>query len=275
MFRSFLIIALIGLSFIGPKKAIGQDSTKHEFFLFWGYNRSIYSKSDITMNGDGYNYTLRDVEARDKPEEFDPKVYFNILTLSIPQFNIRGGWRFKNNWSITGGYDHMKYVVKTDQTVLIDGDISTPNAGAFQGNYNQDSIQITTDFLTFEHTDGLNYISVELEHLKSLWKSKNEKLFLQTRNGADIAALYPRTDVKIFGESNPNIWNLAGFGFSLHSQMRMHFGKFFFIQTTVKGGHIFMPKIKITGNSGEWARQHFWFLEGFWAIGSRFYINKK
>lgn len=41
---------------------------KGKFFVFWGGNRGYYSKSDIQFKGNGYNFTLSDVEALDRPK---------------------------------------------------------------------------------------------------------------------------------------------------------------------------------------------------------------
>jgi hypothetical protein len=276
MYRiTILVIGL--LSVLMPSKEIlGQgcdcDDDKHVFFFYWGYNRSAYLKSNITMHGAGYDYTLNQVMARDKPEEFDPKVYFNIFKLSIPQFNVRLGYKLNEKWAISLGYDHMKYVVQSGQDVTITGTVDTSASQTYAGNYNNSALHLTEDFLRLEHTDGLNFITVELDYVSTLWTSRNKKFWLENRSGIAPGALYPRTDVYIFGTPGPNIWNLAGGGVALKSEFRINMWKFFFFQTTAKGGFLFLPKIQTTGISGEYAKQNIQFLEGFWAIGANFRI---
>jgi hypothetical protein len=272
---TLLITIAFSSSFWGFQLSNTDSTTvrkKQQFYLYWGYNRSAYTTSDIRMVGNGYDYTLYDVRAKDKPEEFDPKVYFNIAKISIPQFNIRGGWAITDKLWLSGGYDHMKYVVRNDQTVKISGTIDSSASPQYAGTYNQNDIEIKSDFLAFEHTDGLNFISFDLDYVSPLWKSKNEKFRLEHLIGVSAGILFPRTDVIIFDKRGPNIWNLAGVGIAAKSQLRFYIYNHFFIEGVAKAGRINMPKIQTTGIEGEWAKQKFSFIEGFWAIGYRFSI---
>lgn len=246
------------------------DDDKHVFSFYWGYNRSAYLKSDLTMHGNGYDYTLFQVIAHDRPSEFDPKIYFNIFKLSIPQFNVRLGYRLNKKWWVSVGYDHMKYVVDANQMVKMSGTIDSSASSIYQGTYKNSDFFLTDDFLHFEHTDGLNFISIELDYVMNLWTSDNKKFWLENRSGIAPGILYPRTDVTVFNHKGPNIWNLAGGGIALRSEMRMNMWRYFFVQVTGKSGLLFLPKIQTTGNSGEYAKQNIQFLEGFWAIGANF-----
>ena len=40
---------------------------KGNFFFYWGYNRSAYTNSDIHFWGDGYDFTITAVRAKDEP----------------------------------------------------------------------------------------------------------------------------------------------------------------------------------------------------------------
>ncbi|MCB9195638.1 MAG: hypothetical protein H6600_06085 [Flavobacteriales bacterium] len=248
------------------------EDDKKVFFFYWGYNRSAYLRSDLTMHGDGYDYKLHQVVAHDRPEEFDPKVYFNLFKLSIPQFNIRLGYRLNEKWSVSLGYDHMKYVVDTDQNTTITGTIDSSASSEYAGTYDNSPFYLTDHFLHFEHTDGLNFITVELDYVSTLWTSRNKKFWLENRSGVAPGALYPRTDVTVFENKGPNIWNLAGGGIALRSEFRINMWKYFFIQTTAKAGLLFLPRIQTTGVKGEYAKQNIQFLEGYWAVGANFKI---
>ena len=54
--------------------------------------------------------------------------------------------------TVSLGIDHMKYVMKNNQTVKINGEINT--GGGFDGTYKNSEIVLTEEFLTFEHTDA-------------------------------------------------------------------------------------------------------------------------
>jgi hypothetical protein len=227
------------------------------------------------MKAQNYEYTLHKVVAHDRPSQFDPKLYFNLLTLSIPQFNVRAGYQLNDKWWISGGYDHMKYVVDEYQTASISGTIDSSASQQYAGSYDKDPIVIEDqNFLHFEHTDGLNYITVDAEYITNIWKSKNSKFNLEHRSGLGLGVLYPRTDVTIFGVKNANIFNLAGVGISVKSQFRFNMWRFAFIQVAGKAGAITMPRITTSGYNNDYAKQSFLFAEFYWVLGVRFGFGK-
>ena len=227
------------------------------------------------MRADNYDYTLHKVVAHDRPSPFDPKVYFNPVTLSIPQFNVRAGYKLNEKWWISGGYDHMKYVVDPFQTTTISGNIDSSASQLYAGSYDNDKIVLDdNEFLHFEHTDGLNYITIDLEYVSNLWTSKNTKFNLAHHAGAGIGVLYPRTDVNIFGVRNANIFNLAGLGASVQTQFRFNMWNFLFVQVSGKVGGITMPRITTSGFNGDYAKQSFLFAETFWVLGVKFGFGK-
>ena len=68
----------------------------------------------------------------------------------------------------------MKYVMVQDQEVNINGYVA---AGTSHDKvYNNEKKKLTEDFLTFEHTDGLNYVLVEgarVDDISSLFGIRN------------------------------------------------------------------------------------------------------
>ncbi len=109
----------IGKSIFKPKN-LRTESNKGKFFFFWGYNFSSYAKSDIHFTGPNYDFILHDVKAADRPTKFG-STYFDPSRLTIPQFNLHFGYYIKDNYSISLGWDHMKYVVDIPQQVKISG----------------------------------------------------------------------------------------------------------------------------------------------------------
>src|SRR3972149_8634160 len=88
---------------------------KGNFFFYWGYNRSAYTKSDIHFHGDGYHFSISDVEATDSPtKEFI--TYVKPNTFTIPQYNYRLGYFLTDKVFISLGEDHMKYDIKKQAT---------------------------------------------------------------------------------------------------------------------------------------------------------------
>lgn len=97
----------------------------------------------------------------------------------------------------------MKYVMKQNQTVKINGYI-TGTGTSYDGEYNSQDKVLTEDFLTFEHTDGLNYVTVELsrvDDISKLFGIHNTDIFqLNLTEGLGIGMLYPRSNTKLLNK---------------------------------------------------------------------------
>lgn len=268
-----LFFILLVISYGYSTIAQNEAKEKKKFSFYWGYNGSAYSPSTLQIEGDGYNYTLYNVIAKDRPSTFDGSIYFNTKSFSIPQYNTRIGYQWKEKWALSFGYDHMKYVVDPYQKVPITGSIKTPTAGKYVGDYSLgDSISINKDFLQFEHTDGLNYFTFQIDNVNELFNIKQGLLLLELRTGIGIGFLIPRTDVNTFNSHADNIFNFAGYGTSIKTEFRLQLKKYFFIQATGKAGYINMPHISTNRGKANKASQHFNFIEGFWALGTNFYL---
>ncbi len=253
-------------------KTCAEQSTKKpgqfkkgEFFSYWGYNRAFYSKSDIHFIGNGSDFTLNNVVAKDRPTKFNFYDYF--VGISIPQFVFNAGYFFKDNWAITFGTDHMKYVLTQNQESTISGTIASTNStGNYAGNYLNTPITIRESFLKYEHTDGLNYINTGIEHYKTLWKSKQKPHKFTIIPGASVAIIYPRTQVQLFNSFQSNNFHVAGWGSALHLGFRFNFLKNGFILLNNKGGFINLPSVLRKSNDYK-ANQYFFFLQSAISIG--------
>ena len=246
---------------------------KGKFYIFWGGNRENFSKSDIHFKGTDYDFTLSDVVAEDKPKGWHLD-YINPARMTIPQTNFKMGYFITDNYNIAIGVDHMKYVMSQNQVVNINGTI-TENP-PFDGIYNNEPIITTEDFLTYEHTDGLNYVHAEfcrVDDLSSLFKIKNtDKFQINITEGLGAGLLYPKTNAKLLGNERHDDFHISGYGISAKVGLNFTFFKHFFIQTELKGGYINMPEIRTTNDPSDSASQHFLFLQRIIAFGGIFEI---
>lgn len=265
---SFLILFLISISIKGQEK---KATNKGKFFLYWGWNFSSYSNSDIHFKGKNYDFVLHDVKAQDRPTKFSFRDYFHPGRITIPQTNYRIGYFFKENYTISIGVDHMKYVMIGDQEVNIKGNINT--SSTFDGVYNNDKIQLTKDFLRFEHTDGLNYVNVEVKRFDDIshWFNLNlENFQINLTEGVGVGILYPRTNTSLLGGERYDNFHLSGYGMSVGGGINLGLFKHFFIQFDIKGGYINMNNIRTTINKADKASQSFYFFENTMLFGGKF-----
>jgi hypothetical protein len=275
---SFLACALLGAwsGFLYAQKTV-PISQKDKWYVLWGWNRDVFSKSDIHFWGDQYDFTLQGVDAHDKQEKFALDPYFHPGKLTIPQTNARIGYFFKPQYGISIGDDHMKYVMDQSQMVAIDGYIGATGK-TYEHNYQGDYIYTSDTFLTFEHTDGLNYINTELRRhalILSTHKYKWLSLDLETFSGFGTGVLIPKTNVKLFGGERHDEYNLAGWGAHVVTGFGLTLWNHFLIQPEFKGGYINMPNIRTTKFGADGASQHFWFGELALMVGGSFRLWKE
>lgn len=280
--NSFLLLCCV----VGIVPAIAQDidlpdyniaDNKGKFYIYWGWNVSGYSKSDITFHGIDHDFILRDVKATDIPTPWDPNIYLNPALITIPQTNFKIGYFFSDHYSISFGVDHMKYVMTNDQTVKMDGYIDREGS-KYHGIYNNQDHVLSEDFLVFEHTDGLNYINLELNRVDDILKWFNvskKNLEINLMEGVGFGVLLPKTKTIFLEGKWHDDFHLAGYGLNLKIGLNVTFFRYFFIQSEFKGGFIDMPDIRYSAESIERANQSFWFWQSDLLFGVKFKIAHK
>lgn len=259
-FTGFLFLLSISSLFGQTNTASLKSSTyqKGDIYFYWGWNRGFFTNSDIHFEGDNYNFDLENVVATDRQTHFELNPYFNPGTLTIPQTNFRIGYFISDHYNISFGFDHMKYVVRTKQTVEINGEIAETGT-VYDRVYDHDEIVITPGFLQFEHTDGLNFLNLSLRRLDVILDLNHVKLHLT--EGIDAGVLMPRTDADLLNFGENDKYHLSGYGASLVGGLNLTFYNHFFIQSELKGGFINMPDMRTTAHDSDKASQSFLFCQ--------------
>ncbi|MEO7175365.1 MAG: hypothetical protein ABIV51_05880 [Saprospiraceae bacterium] len=283
MKRFLFLIPFLALAFMGKGQtaldpaAMGIHSTqKGKFFIYWGWNRGFFTKSDMHFTGKDYDFTLEKVKARDRQSDFSANTYLNPKNLTIPQTNFRMGYFFKDHYALTFGFDHMKYVMVARQQVKIDGYIENSDT-PYDKVYEHENFQINPSFLQYEHTDGLNYVNFELLRRNELfhWNYK-ETPIVAMNYGESIGAgfLMPRTDATLLRRERHNKFHVSGYGLSTSLSLNLTFLNHIFIQSELKGGFIHMPDVKTTASLDDKASQYFFFLQPNVSVGGVFRLHK-
>ena len=263
--------------------AIQEKYTAHnkgKFFVMWGGNRESYSKSDVTFKGKDYNFTVDNMTAHDKPKGWHID-YINPVNMTIPQTNLRLGYFISDHYSIAIGVDHMKYVMTQDQTANVTGYVNLPvdQPGSVHNNpnYNNTPVNFTDEtFLTYEHTDGLNYINTEFARHDDISQWFNlpniDKVQINLTEGIAGGVLYPKTNTKLLGKDRHDDFHVSGYGVSAKAGINFTFYKHFYVQGELKGGYIDMHDIKTTVSNEDSASQHFMYFQRIIAVGGIFRI---
>lgn len=266
----WLLIFMVVLSDAYSQSPHLSIQPKGKFYVYWGYNRGIFSKSTIHASGAGYDYKVMNAKAKDHAE--NPSMdYVSITKFSIPQFNVRAGYYIKPRWAISFGYDHMKYVMTNGQTAKVTGVITAQASEKYAGAYLNQPMIIEEDFLKFEHTDGLNVITVDLEHYIPLWTSKKQRWKLDATAGTGGFAIVPRSDVRVLGKGRNNKFHLAGYTWTGKAGLRINGLKRFFFQFESRGGFVALPSVLVDDyNTSDRAKHYFSFLEFSGVVGVYF-----
>ncbi len=73
IFKSILLISSLFISAFVFTQELAPSTTpielvkKGTFYVYWGWNRSLYTNSDISFQGPNYDFTLEKVAAADRP----------------------------------------------------------------------------------------------------------------------------------------------------------------------------------------------------------------
>lgn len=275
--KKIFITMLLGISTLTTfaQNASTDRYTTHnkgKFFFYWGGNRAYYTNSDITFSGNNYNFTIKDVEAVDKPKGWHID-YINPLRMTIPQTNFHIGYHISDHYTISAGVDHMKYVMKNGQTVKMNGYINGSNT-SHDGTYNNTDKLLSEDFLTFEHTDGLNYVVVEgarIDDISRLFGIRNTDILqVNLTEGLGFGALYPKTNTKLLNKERYDEFHIAGTGVNAKAGLHLTFFKYFLIIGELKGGYINMYDVRTTYDIADKAKHDFLFFETVLGIGGTF-----
>lgn len=242
---------------------------KGQFYFYWGYNWSSYTDSDIHFRGSDHDFTLYDVVAHDRPSKFTLETYFNIFNFSAPQFSTRFGYFIKDNWELSLGMDHMKYVAKQLQNTTITGWIEEDGTTTI---YNNDDIRLLYSFLQYEHTDGLNYINLGLRRTINI--INKGKFDLNLIAGFESGIIMPRSDVTLLGKDRSDRYHLSGYGLNLVGAINFTFFEKYFFQAELKGGYVNMPKV-LTSFEGDIASQDFFFSQTNISFGGYFPLFRR
>jgi hypothetical protein len=250
---------------------------KGTLFGYWGYNRSVYTKSDIRFVGSGYDFTLKGSSAHDNQAPFTVEDYFSPDRITVPQFNTRIGYYIKNHWAVSFGYDHMKYLFNDKNQVKLNGTI---NPGVdpvtnWSGNYEDEDVVTNRSDFHYENSNGLNYLRFELTRTDQWFSSDPENKFaISTNLGVGAGGILSFNDFNFAGKKDMVTISLSGYAVSAHTGLRFEFFRNIFLQTNFSGGFMHQVRVKTRPDDGSaYAQQMYGYAEFDVVLGFLFYIK--
>jgi hypothetical protein len=236
-----LLASLLGLASVGqaqtappvPNAILGSFSPKaHDrgsLYLNWSYNRDWYTKSDIHFKNnksDDYDFTFHDAVAHDHPSMHD---FWKLNNLTVPQYDLTVGYMFhdKNDLGIEVSWNHLKYVVDDYQAMRVSGEIR-----GFK--FDRDTV-VTPDFAHLQHTNGNNYLMVNLVKRHSLTAGRHVTLSAVGKVGGGPMISY--TISSIFTSHAEGPFHYEGWVAGASAGLRLELYRYFFLNTDFQGAY--------------------------------------
>jgi hypothetical protein len=247
--------------------APAKPEEKSRWSFYWGWNFETYSRSDIHFHGSNHDFTLKNVAAEDKQKEISLKsladTYLNPGKITIPQTNARLAYQWDEDTALALNLDHMKYVVTPGQVVAITGTV--------KGQDRTGTLTLSPeDFGHYEHTDGLNILSVEAEKQTPIhWFGPDVNARLVHLAGIGIVIPKSNVTLTIADRTRNDKFHIAGYSLGVGSGIEVDFLKNFFVRSAIKVGYVNLPDV-VTSSKNDKASQHFTYTEWLIAAGMRF-----
>lgn len=258
-------------------KKVKNSVGKGTFFFDWGYNRTVYSKSDIRFRGAGYDFTVKNSVAKDNPSKLGWH-YLDLTRISVPQFNYRIGYYFKNHWAISFGQDHMKYIFADQNHVQISGHIDpgVDQATYLSGDYDNYDFVTNRNTFHYENSNGLNYLHFKLTRSDQWYETKSGWFGFTTNAGVSLGGILSFNDFTFGGQKDMVTISLSGYGISANVGLRLEFFQHVYLQANYAGGFMHQAHVKTRPNDASaYASQKYGFMKIDAEIGALFYFRTK
>ena len=245
------------------KSKRNYHNRKGTLYYSLGYNKANYSFSDVYIRqGDDIDFVVHNLTAK-RQQEFRPYFIERLIT--------EQPWGFGEPFDITIDYflthsiqlslelRHFKYW--SDQGAFkISGDLKDEKNLV-------EAVRDTTEFLKFEHTDGLSYLNVAGSYYWDLFSSSNAMISFYLGGGLGIAV--PYSDINLYGQEDTSGYELAGFNIVLNGGFRLFLLKNFFIDWKYSYGYANLINIEYE-NTGISLSQQIRYVSSATALGFYF-----
>lgn len=264
-----LPILAISLSLSSQAAEVNFNQLSDNKWSFeWGWNNETYRKSDIHFKGVDHQFSLFGVRATDTQKTLTTQslfnTYLNPARITIPQTNARLAYQLDDKTAIALNLDHMKYVVSDGQTVAIEGQIKQSNYASGTAKY------LSPSFMHYEHTDGLNVVTIEYEKKFPL---QTQIGHVKTRAFALVGAgiVIPKSNITMtmVDQVRNDKFHLAGTNIDVAGGFEIDYSKDYFSRMTFKVGHIKLTDI-VTSARQDKASQQISYQEASLTVGVRF-----
>lgn len=198
---------------------------KGELYLSWGYNKEWYLPSNIHIYQPklGNDYTLYNTLASDHPG-WNEGLFNRALT--IPQYNYRLGYFFKDNWAIEANFDHTKFVVAENQLLHAKGMMDGKPVDTYIDN--------RSGFMKYQLNNGANFLLINLVHRKHLTSFDKDWFDASLLVKGGVGIVIPHVQNEIDGHYNKKGFQFGGYDMGFEAGIRATFFRYGYLEFTNK-----------------------------------------
>lgn len=200
MHSAALLLWILAQAAAPAQPAKNAETADREYFVSWGYNGDRFANSDLHINQPslGNDFTLVGMRVRDSKAWTDG-LFAHSLT--VPQYNFRFGLFFNEKWGLEVALDHIKWIVKEDQSVRM--------TGTLNGAPVDTELTLTEDVLRYQLNNGANPIFVNLIRRVRLAGERGRfgHLVFLAKAGGGFAI--PHSENTVFGQPNDKGFQFA------------------------------------------------------------------
>ncbi len=163
----------------------------------------------------------------------------------------------KHDLGIVVSWNQLKYVVTDNQVIHLRGTI--------RGHYLDKDTLVTPDFVHLQHTNGNNYLMINLVKRQNLLNWKNFQLSAIGKIGAGPLISY--TFQPYWEAVYPGRFRYHGLVTGASAGLRLNIYKYFFIQTDLQGAFVNYTTTEMGADRQGRATHTFYSLQYMWAGG--------
>ena len=239
---------------------------KGAIFFSWGFNRSFYTDSKIHFEGNGHNFDLSQVRGEDNQSNRFSGNFYNPLSWTKTQYNVKLGYYFKNKWAMTIALDHMKYQIVDNSGARLNGQVTftkdedvyfNEDLSFYHGNWLSKPVIIDKDYFDYNTNGGMNYLHFEWTKSRELYNYNTKRpLVINAYMGFGTGVIISNVNYTFKNQYNVKARSFSGYGASVLGGVRVEFFRRLYLYSNISFGVLHQVHAKtIDSDSFAYARQ--------------------
>ncbi len=247
-----------------------KENKEGSFFISGGYNRSVYSSTDVVLRGSDHALTLEGVALVDNPKAVK---LLNFFGSDAPQFSFQGGYFVADKWAVIADFHRYNTFFTNDQKVGISGNVAPGAHPDFSGNINNSSMLINRDQIHLFQQNGMHLITIGVQRMDQLVKTRDKNFSIYSVMEGKLGPVLTEVDYSFGNRQYEGVTSLTGWSATVAAGIRFNFFQRIYLLTRFSGGHTAQNDIRLTNNGKYTAEQKPFYFAAELSAGINFSIS--